>query len=65
MPASKSVEQAKTHFGTLLQGQLARIKAMKSAGEWTDFSTLEPIIIGVCGGDGIGPYISAEARRVL
>ncbi len=65
MPASKSVEQAKTHFGTLLQGQLARIEAMKSAGEWADFSSLDPIIIGVCGGDGIGPYISAEAQQVL
>ncbi len=65
MPDSKSIEQAKAHFGTLLEGQLARIEAMKAAGEWTDFSALEPIIIGVCGGDGIGPFISAEARRVL
>ena len=65
MPDSKSIEQAKAHFGTLLEGQLARIEAMKAAGKWTDFSALEPIIIGVCGGDGIGPFISAEARRVL
>jgi isocitrate dehydrogenase (NAD+) len=65
LPDSQSIEQAKTHFGTLLEGQLARIKAMKSEGDWTDFSTLKPIIIGVAGGDGIGPAISAEARRVL
>lgn len=65
MTSSEAIEQAKAHFGTLLEGQLARIEAMKSEGEWTDFSALEPIIIGVCGGDGIGPYISAEARRVL
>ena len=29
MPDSQSIEQAKTHFGTLLEGQLARIEAMK------------------------------------
>ncbi|HEY5640136.1 MAG TPA: isocitrate/isopropylmalate family dehydrogenase [Dehalococcoidia bacterium] len=65
MPASKSIGQAKDHFGALLEGQLKRIEAMKGEGEWADFSALEPIIIGVCGGDGIGPYISAEAQRVL
>ena len=63
--SSQSIEQAKTHFGTLLEGQLARIEAMKREGDWTDFSTLKPIIIGVVGGDGIGPAISAEAQRVL
>ncbi|MBD3334962.1 MAG: isocitrate/isopropylmalate dehydrogenase family protein, partial [Candidatus Eisenbacteria bacterium] len=33
--------------------------------EWTDYSKVKPIIVGVIGGDGIGPYIAAEARRVL
>jgi len=61
----EAIEQAKTHFGKLLEGQLARIEAMKSEGDWTDFSKIEPIIIGVCGGDGIGPYISAAAQQVL
>jgi isocitrate dehydrogenase (NAD+) len=63
--SSEAIEQAKQHFGALLEGQLARIEAMKSEGEWTDFSALSPIVIGVCGGDGIGPFISAEAQRVL
>jgi isocitrate dehydrogenase (NAD+) len=38
---------------------------MKRAEDWTDYGALKPIIIGVCGGDGIGPFISAEAQRVL
>jgi isocitrate dehydrogenase (NAD+) len=64
-PESKSVEQAKEHFGRLLEAQLARIERMKHDTEWTDFAALSPVIIGVCGGDGIGPYISADAQRVL
>lgn len=38
---------------------------MKSQGDFTDYSKLETIKIGVCGGDGIGPIISAEAEKVL
>ena len=26
---------------------------------------VSPIIIGVCGGDGIGPYITEQAQRIL
>ncbi|MHC3129160.1 MAG: isocitrate/isopropylmalate dehydrogenase family protein [Candidatus Bathyarchaeota archaeon] len=38
---------------------------MKKAEEWIDYTKLKPIIIGIIGGDGIGPYISKEAKRVL
>lgn len=38
---------------------------MKKGENWIDYSTLQPIIIGVIGGDGIGPHITAEAQRVL
>ena len=30
-----------------------------------DYNSLDKIIIGVCGGDGIGPIISTEAERLL
>ena len=30
-----------------------------------DFKTLDKITVGFCGGDGIGPIIMKEARRVL
>ena len=62
---SQTLEKAKEHFAGLIQEQLARIERMKQEEEWVDYARLQPIIIGVCGGDGIGPYISREAQRVL
>ena len=49
----------------ILEGQLRRVEDMKAQGDFIDYSTLDTIKIGVCGGDGIGPIICAEARRVL
>jgi len=60
-----TIEKAKEHFGKLVEEQLNRAEAMKSAEDWIDYSQLKPIIIGIIGGDGIGPYIAAEARRLL
>jgi len=62
---SQALERAKEHFADLIQEQLARIERMKAEEEWVDYGSLKPVIIGVCGGDGIGPYISHEAQRVL
>lgn len=61
----KEIERAKEHFENLLVEQLARVERMKRDDEWIDYSKIKPIIIGVVGGDGIGPYICREARRVL
>lgn len=59
------VEKAKKHFETLVKEQLERVERMKKAGDWTDYSTLKPIIIGIVGGDGIGPYIIKHAQTIL
>lgn len=59
------IESAKEHFGELLEQQLERIEYLKTEAEWADFSTINPIIIGILGGDGIGPTITGEAQRVL
>ncbi|MHA2392404.1 MAG: isocitrate/isopropylmalate family dehydrogenase [Promethearchaeota archaeon] len=59
------VENAKKHFETLVKEQLERVERMKKAGDWTDYSTLKPIIIGIVGGDGIGPYITKHAQSIL
>ena len=59
------IESAKEHFGELLGQQLERIEYLKTEAEWSDFSTINPIIIGILGGDGIGPTITGEAQRVL
>lgn len=61
----EAIERAKQHFGRLVAEQLERVERMKKDVEWVDYSKLKPIIIGVIGGDGIGPYIAAEAQRVL
>lgn len=60
-----AIERAKDHFGRLLEAQITRVEAMKKGEQPPDFGSLKPIIAGVCGGDGIGPFISAEAERVL
>ncbi len=65
MNQKDAIERAKEHFGRLLEEQLARVEQMKSAGEWLDYSKLRPLIIGYVYGDGIGPYITKEAIRVL
>lgn len=51
-------------FRKLMAEQLIRVENMKSQGDFVDYSTLDCIKIGVCGGDGIGPIISTQARRV-
>jgi len=62
---SQSIEAAKQHFGTVLQQQLERVERLKEEGDWVDYSQVSPIIIGMLGGDGIGPTISYETQRVL
>ncbi|UCF58920.1 MAG: isocitrate/isopropylmalate dehydrogenase family protein [Candidatus Bathyarchaeota archaeon] len=61
----EEIEEAKKHFGKLLEEQLERVERMKKAEDWIDYAKLKPIIIGIIGGDGIGPYIAREAKRVL
>ena len=59
------VEEAKNHFENLVKEQLERVERMKSAGDWTDYSSLKPIIIGLVGGDGIGPFITKHAQAII
>ena len=65
MSETQTIDAAKSHFGTILKEQLERVERLKQDQEWTDFSEVSPIRIGILGGDGIGPAIAAEARRVL
>jgi len=61
----KHINKATIHFQKLLQDQLARVDRMSAVVEQTDYAVLNPIIVGILGGDGIGPFIAAEAQRVL
>ena len=65
MVDTQSIEKAKEHFGSIVIEQLERVKRMKAGDEWVDYNKLKPIIIGVVGGDGIGPYICKHAHKVL
>ena len=60
-----AIERAKQHFGKVLETQIARVEGLKSATEAVDWSAKEKIIIGIIGGDGIGPAITETARQVL
>jgi len=59
------IEKAKEHFGKLVKEQLERVEQMKRAEPWTDHSKKAKMVIGIVGGDGIGPYICMHARTVL
>lgn len=58
-------EEAIMQFEAILKSQFQRIERMKNAPPPKDHSALSKIIIGVIDGDGIGPIIMKEARRVL
>jgi isocitrate dehydrogenase (NAD+) len=60
-----AIEKAKEHFGKLLEDQMKRMERIKAETDWIDYGRLKPIIIGILPGDGIGPYIAKESKRVL
>lgn len=61
----KEIEQAVAQFRTLLLEQLNRENKMEAGASVKSFDGDAKIVIGVCGGDGIGPIITTEAERVL
>ncbi|HWT27133.1 MAG TPA: isocitrate/isopropylmalate family dehydrogenase [Mobilitalea sp.] len=65
MIATEKIEAAKERFGQLLKEQLQRVEVMKAQGDFIKYQLLNQIIIGVCGGDGIGPAITSQSQRVL
>lgn len=59
------LDAACAKFRKIVEDQLTRVENMKAQGDFVDYSALDTIKIGICGGDGIGPTITAEARRIL
>lgn len=59
------LQAALKKFEDLVREQSARSDKIKSEKEFLDFDKLDKIIIGICGGDGIGPTITKESARVL
>ena len=52
-------------FEQLLEQQDARVQRLKSEGDFIDYKSLDKLIIGVIGGDGIGPMITEQAQRIM
>lgn len=61
----QKLQTAAEKFCAVMKDQLARNERIKADKDFIDYEKLDQIVIGVCGGDGIGPIITAEAARVL
>lgn len=59
------IKAAAEKFENLLRGQLERVERINTSRESLDYTALDKIVVGVCGGDGIGPVITASASSVL
>ena len=59
------IKNAVEKFESLVREQNERSDRIKAQGDFIDYEKLDKIIIGVCGGDGIGPIITKESARVL
>jgi len=59
------VDSAKEKFAVIVKEQLARVEQLKTNDDFTDFSSIDKIIIGSCWGDGIGEIISKHAQHLL
>ena len=59
------IQSAVAHFEALVREQYERSDRIKAEKDFIDYSKLDKIIIGVCGGDGIGPMITGMAQHAL
>lgn len=59
------IKEALSKFEALIREQLERNERIKATKDFTDFDSLDKIVIGICGGDGIGPIITKESARVI
>lgn len=61
----EQIRRAGERFGELIREEMERIERMKEGRQVTDFSSLDPVVIGILPGDGIGPIIMKQTIRVL
>lgn len=62
---NKALDEAVAKFRELMESQLTRAKKIKEEKDFVDYQNLDKIVIGICGGDGIGPIITKESMRVM
>lgn len=65
MAYEEYIAKACEQFKTLLEEQLARTYKMEEGSKAKDFAAMDKITIGLCAGDGIGPIIMEQAKKVL
>jgi len=65
MSPESAYEAAVNNIRKILAEQVERVERISKPVEWTDYSKLDRIVVGVIGGDGIGPIIAQETSRVL
>lgn len=61
----KHIISATEKFAKLLVEQLERVERMKAQKDFVNYQEKDNIVIGVAGGDGIGPAITAQAKRIM
>lgn len=61
----ENLKAAVAKFEALVREQSERSDRIKADKDFIDYSKLDKLTIGVCGGDGIGPTITKEAAEVL
>ena len=59
------IDQAVAQFRTLLEEQQARVRRLENAEPAVDYTKKETVVIGIAPGEGIGPIITEQTRRVL
>ena len=61
----RNLQNISDHFISVMEQQLSRLDKIKNSDAWINYTEVTPIIIGMIGGDGIGPIISDATRYVL
>ena len=59
------INAAVEQFRRVLESQIARQRRMETATPAVDYAKKDTVVIGVIGGDGIGPILVEQAGRVL
>ncbi len=65
MDRTELIQNAQKHIEMILNKQLDRIEKMKAQSDFVDYAKLPTIKVGIVGGDGIGPQITYQAKRVM
>jgi len=63
--SEKTPAEVMRQFETLVEHEILRVETLKRQAERVSYAGLPCIVIGIAGGDGIGPVISDATSRVL